>query len=694
MMGRRPSDIQKASAKWWAILVLITGMALPSLAPGQETNEPPKGATDAADPTSPAEPSDQTTVPDKPSEKSFQTSTGSAGFPKIPQVNNLTEGFRIEKKFKSIAVAPTNRDVVYIGTKNGLIYTSKDGGETWVEHDLVNRPQPRTIELKAREGFPVKFYELYPGMQGGVRRYAEGFNWPGEALWELPELDPTTMMQTEPFRLADVRPPSVTLFDEFGGLQISRLFTRAEFWLSAPTLGPSLGKAPKIGRGDSLIVYWLSVHPKDEDTVFAATNDGLFRSEDGGYSWVREFDNPLADRRVSYHVNFYPEDPGTRFLCTKHGLFITEDNGESYSKVEDSIINRIGCYYVTFHPERPRELWVGTVFGVWVSNNFGKTFGLRFYTRVPGQIQIRKVAFDPDNADNILLGSSEIVFLSRDGGKTFTRVGVYSFTKQKVQNVLFGDKPGHLIVATDRDVWRTTDWGETWESVVFGNTGWFIEWMTFPRGPGGPLWVLSEGELLELTTEVPRDLSESELRRLEKLLSDEPSMTQTMIQSMRAHDVWRPALNRKRRRAKSSHLLPELQAVATYRPIYAELFNRGLVYGTSTADPIEDSPEAFASDGTFQDWHFEAWGNWDLGSLIFDKRVLPKGKNFQYNRELAMELRESIQLVYAERRRLQIKQIADPHADARTMMFRENRVEELTQLLDIMTDDWFGKNIE
>ena len=652
-LTRKRGDRDISQAYWWAILAFLAGMASPHFGHAQ-------------------------------------------GFPKIPQVDNLTEGFRIEKTFKSIAVAPSDPEVIYIGTTNGLIYTSKDGGDTWVEQDLVNRPRALGLKLKVREGLPVQVVE-YGGESPnlGLRHYAEVFNWPGTPLWQLPSLDPSTVMEPYQFRFDEVVPGDLALFEAQTGAQFEEFFSRDDLWRSAPPLAPQLGFGPRLqpaNAGDKLTVNWLAVHPEDAETVFAATTDGLFRSDDGGYSWVREFDNPLADRRISNHVAFYPKDPNTRFLCTKHGLFFTDDNGETYSKVEDSIIQRIGCNYVTFHPERPRELWVGTVFGVWVSRDFGETFDLEFYTRVPGQIQIKKVEFDPDNPDNILLGSGRIVFLSRDGGESFHRLGVYSFTKQQIRNVLFSGEPGNMVVATDRDVWRTTDWGKNWESVVFGNTGWLIQWMTMPRGEKGPLWVLSEGELLELSAEAPRELTGAELDRLRSTIEDEPTITATMIQALRSHRVMRPWLNRKRKSARWSHLLPKLQAAGTYRRTEPKFVGRGLIYG-STGQTDGRFPRGLATRGDFDGWHLEVFGWWDLNQLIFDRRVMPSGQNFQYSEKLVRSLREDVQLVYSERRRLQIKMITENHGDARRRLMRRMRIEELTELLDIMTDGWFGRHV-
>lgn len=619
-------------------------------------------------------------------------------FPEFPHVENLTEGFRVEQSFSSVAVAPSDSEYLYLGTNRGEIYTSTDGGDSWVEHHLVKFPRVSEFPLRPHLGVNQGMHQFLGAAPSTIplNRFASVYGWPGTTQWDLPDLIPSDLMDPEPFRIDEVVPPGVTLTDQFATGTVDRLFERNLSWRYLDEMPPRFGFVPPVyrsGRRKQLDVRWLTVHPDDPETAFAVTNDGLFRTKDGGYSWVREFDNPLADRRVSHHVAMYPEDDDIRFLCTQHGLFVTKDDGETYSKVEDSIIARIGCFYVNFHPERPRELWVGTVFGVWVSKDFGETFDLQFYTRVPGQIQIKRVTFDPNDPSNIVLGSNEIAFLSRDGGDSFRRVGVYSFTKQQIVNVTFGREPGHILVATERDIWRTTDWGESWEALYFGDIGFLTKWAFFPYGVDGPLWVLSQAELLSLQRTSPTGMKPGEVDRMKELFEREPSMGATIMQALRSHDAYRPVLNRRRRKARLRNLAPKLQAVGAYRDVNAEFIKRGRLYDASLA--AEDGlPRAYATEGVFEDWHFELWGNWDLGALIFNREMLPSGKSFQLNEKLARRLREDIRLVYGERRRIQIKQIADPSGSPRKKLLREMRVEELTELLDIMTRGWFSRYVE
>ena len=603
-------------------------------------------------------------------------------FPKVPYVDNLTQGFRIEKHFNTFEFSPVNSDIVYIGTDDGYIYVSEDGGETWDEHDLVNRPEDRSFPLEIREGL-----HLTP------RGYADAYDWPQEN-WELDELDPNTMV--EPLGNAPGIPDKLTtFFESYTSGQVNQLFNRqGGLALQLNALDSDLGHAPEVApkEGDNLVVNRLKAHPMDADKVFAATNDGLFRSEDRGHTWVREYDNPIESRRVVNHLQFSPKDPSLRFMCTSHGLMVTEDGGQTFSKVEDSILMRLPCYQITFHPENPKEIWVGTVFGVWVSKDLGRSFDLIHYTRVPGQIKIRKVAFDPNDPQNILLQSSEIVFLSRNGGESFRRLGFYSFTDQKMQRILFTNQPGELLVATDHDLWKSSDWGENWTSVLFGNVGWLIEMAIFPKGVDGPLWMLSESEVLRLHRQAPIDVDRGRLEQIKALIRREPSLSTTLMKTLRVHRVVRSELNDLRQKARWSHLLPEVHVAGAYRQISPEYLGRGIFYGAPDAGSGR-LPKGQGTSGEFDDFHVEVFGNWDLASLIFNQQELPAGADFERNEEFARELRKSVQLIYTERRRLQIKQIITEEPDPRAGLMREMRIEELTHQLNTMTEGWFSAHI-
>jgi photosystem II stability/assembly factor-like uncharacterized protein len=603
-------------------------------------------------------------------------------FPKVPYVDNLTQGFRIEKHFNTFEFSPVNSDIVYLGTDDGYIYVSEDGGETWDEHDLVNRPEDRSFPLEIREGLHLE-----------LRDYADVYDWPQEN-WQVAKLDSSELLRP---LSAPIGIPSdaENFFEYYTSGPVGELFSRHSGL--APELNildSDLGHAPEVApkEGDNLVVNWLKAHPMDADKVFAATNDGLFRSEDRGHTWVREYDNPIESRRVVNHLQFSPKDPSLRFMCTSHGLMVTENGGETYSKVEDSILMRLPCYQIKFHPKNPKEIWVGTVFGVWVSRDLGRSFDLIHYTRVPGQIKIRKLAFDPNDAQNILLQSSEIVFLSRDGGESFRRLGFYSFTDQKMQKILFTNQPGELLVATDHDLWKSSDWGENWTSVLFGNVGWLIQTAIFPKGVDGPLWMLSESEVLRLHRRAPIDVDEARLAEIKALIRREPSLSTTLMKTLRVHRVVRSELNEIRQKSRWSHLLPKLHVYGSYRQIDPKFTGRGVFYGAPDEETGE-LPAAQQTGGRFKDFAFGLMGNWDLSSLIFNKQELPAGADFQRNEEFARELRKSVQLIYSERRRLQIKQIIAQDPDPRAALMREMRIEELTHQINTMTEGWFSAHI-
>ena len=81
---------------------------------------------------------------------------------------------------------------------------------------------------------------------------------------------------------------------------------------------------PKNGH-----VHMVVVHPRDPDLVFAATDDGPYRSLDAGNSWART-DFPERNLNV-WSILVHPTDPNIVYAGTAPiGLWRSEDGGETW----------------------------------------------------------------------------------------------------------------------------------------------------------------------------------------------------------------------------------------------------------------------------------------------------------------------------------------------------------------------------
>jgi len=185
-----------------------------------------------------------------------------------------------------------------------------------------------------------------------------------------------------------------------------------------------------VGHGmhSDCIVKTLRSDPRRPDLVYAGSDMGLYRSDDGGAKW-RMLDTPMTGRMV-WSVAIDPIDPSVMFAGTgtpsKPGIYRSTDAGKSWEL-------------------RPMEIAEDCP-------NVG-------IPRPTG------IAIDPTDDRNVWVGLEvDGVRRSADGGDTWTKVNG-QIPNQDVHSVLVVAGPPKAVFAVvNDDVWRSTDDGKTWHA--------------------------------------------------------------------------------------------------------------------------------------------------------------------------------------------------------------------------------------
>ncbi len=109
----------------------------------------------------------------------------------------------------------------------------------------------------------------------------------------------------------------------------------ASIWRSTnggQTWGRPKGSRPRMPWSE-LQCFELVVHPHDPQTIFAGTNEGLYRSDDTGASFER-VDAPLNDYDV-WSIAIDPGAPSTMFAgCRPGAIFRSKDSGQHWERME------------------------------------------------------------------------------------------------------------------------------------------------------------------------------------------------------------------------------------------------------------------------------------------------------------------------------------------------------------------------
>jgi len=204
------------------------------------------------------------------------------------------------------------------------------------------------------------------------------------------------------------------------------------------------------GMHSDCIVRMLRSDSRSPEVVYAGTDFGLYRSDDGGGKW-RMLDNPMKGAMV-WSMAIDPLDPAVMFAGTgtpsTPGIFRSTDGGKSWARLSVEIAD--DCPNV-------------------------------------GVPRPTGIAIDPIDDRNVWVGLEvDGVRYSRDGGETWARVNG-QIPNPDVHNVLVVEGPPKTVfTVVNDDIWRSTDDGKSWQAARAREV---FPWH-YPRGiavrPGDP----------------------------------------------------------------------------------------------------------------------------------------------------------------------------------------------------------------
>ena len=181
------------------------------------------------------------------------------------------------------------------------------------------------------------------------------------------------------------------------------------------------------GMHSDCIVKTLLSDPRQPEVVYAGTDMGLYRSDNGGGRW-RLLDTPMSGSMV-WSMGIDPVDPSVMFAGTgtpsKPGIYRSRDASKSWQQLSVEISAE--CENV-------------------------------------GTPRPTGIAIDPTDHRHVWLGLEvDGVRHSPDGGETWAKVNG-QIPNPDVHSVLVvAGPPKAVFTVVNDDVWRSTDDGTTWQ---------------------------------------------------------------------------------------------------------------------------------------------------------------------------------------------------------------------------------------
>jgi len=291
----------------------------------------------------------------------------------------------------AIAVAPSNREVIYVGSGeadmrssisggNGM-YKSTDSGKSWARIGLSESRQIGRILVdpkdESRVFVAVLGHAYGPNAERGVYRSNDG------------------------------------------GKNWQRVFFKDE-----NTGAIDLAFEP----GNPQTIYaamWQTRRPPW--SVYAPSNgpgSGLYRSKDGGEHWEPVSGHGLPTEGLGrIGIAFAPSNAQRIYVLVdakEGGLYRSDDGGQNWKRVsKDKRVWERGWYFgeVSIDPKDPDTVYLPNV-AAYRSRDGGVTF--EAWKGAPGGDDYHELWIDPDDPQRMILGCDQGAIVTRNGGETWS----------------------------------------------------------------------------------------------------------------------------------------------------------------------------------------------------------------------------------------------------------------------------------
>ncbi len=342
-----------------------------------------------------------------------------------PRDRNSRLGYMGIGRVNAIAFHPSDENTIYLGAPAGGFWITHDGGENWVSHtDAL--PTLGVSAIAVHPEYPDTIL-IGTGDRDGGNDWGVG-----------------------------------TMISYDGGIS----------WAISNT-----------GMGQ-ITVGFFAQHETDPNTILAAGNGGIFKTEDFGQNWIQVSDNEENYRDIKYK----PGDMNIAYATSHVGFYRSADGGESWTLLgENEGITASGRIVIGVSPANPDKVYLvigGTFQGCFMSTNSGQTFTMQSnspnilggaYAGDDSRNQSwydLYIHIDPFNANIVHVGGIN-TWRSDDAGKTWTITSHWAGDRANEVHadhhcVAYNYLNNRMYDGNDGGIYWTADQGVSWTDISVG----------------------------------------------------------------------------------------------------------------------------------------------------------------------------------------------------------------------------------
>ncbi len=480
---------------------------------------------------------------------------------------------RVAGQISEFDIHPTDPDLMIVGTQEGTILRTDDGGITWREIELDPYVIEKRITIPRPPGLPDLGEVLPPGLQ----------------MYQDPPFAPEPVQRVSaPFR---------TLFFSFGPEFMSvRAANNSAIGFKETILRDALSLQP--ARPVRRVVFC----PGGDFEVLVATDDELLGSTDRGMTFVRLLRIPGQVRM--YHVICSERNPKYIYVTTTFGPFLSRDGGITFDQDLSGWPGRLSNG-AAFDPNNDGPVFVATDHLLFRGNPLtGRGLEMCYpdfnNASTAPWTQVNWVEISDGQ---LWLATDDGVRRSKDGGTSWENVGVDIFSRHTIRQVAIGqnESGGKRIVVAARNskpfalsttyipmaespmvasmdmsnmvkklikpttlVYSSDDNGETWEPFFVGMTRRLISRIKATRPESGqpPKWWILDGGAIWTTAPLPAqdaELDRDSQRWARIRMRDNPPLRNVVERLLYENDLHDAFLQKDWKLQYRSYRLPSIQ---------------------------------------------------------------------------------------------------------------------------------------
>ena len=352
---------------------------------------------------------------------------------------------------RALALDPRDSQRIYLGTSDGILYRSDDGGLEWrrLEPGFPLRGfSLDDIVVDARGTVFVGYWEVH-GSGGGVARSTNA----GQTFEVLKGVE------GESVRSLALSPsnPKVIAAGTLSGVFLSR------------DGGQAWARITPKGHPDLRNVESLAFDPTDRKTIYAGTWHLVWKTLDGGDTWEPAHTGVIDDSDVMT-LTIDPQRPQTVYGTACTGIYRSTDGATEWTKLNGIPYASRRTRAFAMGDDNVNLLLAGTTEGLWISSDRGDSWNLV----TPKELVVNAVIVQPGGT--IILGTEGAgVIRSSDQGKTWVTSN-NGFSERFVFKMVFDDEGGRVVVAV---------WGDLRYGGVFVSKGMQGPWKRLGKGLEG-----------------------------------------------------------------------------------------------------------------------------------------------------------------------------------------------------------------